>query len=250
VGNNPVNLVDPTGHIPQINLDGGWGGAAEGKSCADYGTSGDVENFTAQCVGNGTGNYAFVQVTTFIPDEKFYEPLVGGGVGQGDGRDLYESGSHRTQQTVLVDLRQGTILNDVKDLSPSHGWAFGIPFTAAAPPKSDLQSYGGMLPDGTTLINVNANSASRVLKWTTLDISYSFDIYLAPGMAPKIQGNHDGFPAYEVSVYTAAGFYGIGYHPRENWQTLLSLGSPAEWYLQYPDPYSGYHCFGLATCSR
>lgn len=62
-------------------IDGGTGGAAEGKTCDNYGTSGDVEAFIAVCVGNGTGNYAAVDVTTFISDKKFYEPLVGGGVG-------------------------------------------------------------------------------------------------------------------------------------------------------------------------
>jgi hypothetical protein len=238
--------VDPTGHAARtINIDGGTGGAPEGKSCEDYGKSGDVKEFIAVCVGNGTGNYAAVEVTTFIPDKVFRDLF--GIPGYGDGRDLFEPGTHRTDQVVLLDVRSGSILSNTTHASPSHTPLRDFP----APSTASMQASSQKLPTGEAVVNLNANIASKGLSigdWSPLDISYSFDFYISPnGGAPVFYGAHDGFPAYEISVFTAA-TYQVGYHPRRNHQTLWSLGGLTEWYMQYPNPSPGYECFGAAVC--
>lgn len=218
VGNNPMNYVDPSGHVPM--WDGG--GPALGKSCEEYGLSGDTNAFLNVCVGNASGRYAAVQVTTFVPDAIFYDL---GLAGYGDDRDLFQSGTHRTQQTVLLDTVEGAVLSNVPDTSPSHIRFRSMSFPA--PQASSLKASSGLLADGSTVVNVNAHSASRGLAWAGLDISYSFNVHLpAGGGAPQVYGAHDGFPGYELFIYTATGqAYGLGYHSRENWQTTYSMGS-------------------------
>lgn len=83
VTQNPLRYIDPSGHY-----------AIEGEATKT------------------PKNYAVVQVTTFIPYESIPETAW---TGQGDGRDLWEDGTHRTQHNLVVDLDTGKIVYETKD---------------------------------------------------------------------------------------------------------------------------------------
>ncbi|HYF80660.1 MAG TPA: RHS repeat-associated core domain-containing protein, partial [Symbiobacteriaceae bacterium] len=174
-------------------------------------------------VGNNPVNYidptghflVMITVNTFIPDARFWESAW---LGEGDGRDLWESGSSRTTHTVYVDTETGAWF-DEKSMHPSETLFWDFP----APSGDSMMATVWQDDDGNTMVAFVANEASEALAWSGATISYAFVITIDKNGDLSLVGVHDGFPAYEIYAYSDDQFAGYGYNPRDHWETLGSL---------------------------
>jgi RHS repeat-associated protein len=198
--NNPLTYIDPSGH--RVEKGGG------------------VES---------TNRYVTVNVTTFIPDSKIPETAY---LGHGDGRDLWEDGTFRTKHTIVIDTVTGTVVYESKESSPSHISAFGFGHSEPAPSTDSLDYSVKINGKGEIVVNMKGDIASEALP-ENVNISYDFSITISSDgkKGPKLKGSHDGFPAYEVSVYDSSTNkkYGYGFNPRDNFEFIGSLMGKKEW---------------------
>jgi hypothetical protein len=173
---------------------------AHEASCHDLFSKGMFSDFVNSC---GNGKYAVVAVTTFIPHCEIL-----GGLGKGDCHGLFEPGTYRTKEAVVVDLTTGKIIFQLEDASASET-LFG---TSKKPDREGKFGASASLDDdGNVSVRLSANIGSALLEWAGLTITYDFKVTLSQNdSSPIVTGTSDGFPAYQINVFRPTKTCGSG----------------------------------------
>lgn len=179
--------------------------------------------FAANAPNSAAGNIT-VNQTTFIPQTSIKDPL--GATYGGDGRNLWQSGTNRSTQTVVINPSTHAVVSTTNNIGTSVRLS---PF----PSSSSVQSTGSFgvssstnSVTGVTTITMTGsvtNNAFVLRPIPSPSIDYQTTITVFNNGSVAIQVNHDGFPAYETRVNGQPAY---GYDPR-----ATNTGAGALWGL-------------------
>lgn len=166
-----------------------------------------------------------VVVNTFIPQEQLDDPF--GRTFDGDGRDVGEPGTYRTQQEIVITEAPGgePRVSVIPRTGDTENLDTGETANAGT---AGLQATTERRDDGTIVVRLRGNVGNPLaqveagpVEISPPAITYEMTIELqknADGQwVVKADGQHDGFPGYEVlaSVNGAAREVVYGYDPRD-----------------------------------
>jgi hypothetical protein len=207
-----------------------------------------------------------VTINTFIPDNHYPNPLNPSDTGEGDDRGYARWGSSRTKQTMAIygPHKAGSLFADgpyhvpgetaLYDVATSvdgsnrltaaarNDWVWGAPMKKAwgTPSGHTLSCSVSKNSYEHLELQCHGNEATPLFGWAP-GITYDFyiDFWVANDFSNSltidylVQGQHDGFPNYEIFVGDQQIF---DFDYRNYGQSIWSLGPPAE--------YGGYFITG------
>lgn len=177
-----------------------------------------------------------VEVNSFIPHEQVSTPwfVPGGGTFAGDGRDIGQDGTQRTQQTIQVfedpGAASGYRVEVEADIGETHKLDDdGNVVRTGEASEGDLKAEVlETREDGTLVVRLSGQSPNPLVG-VAPGITYEVTVEMRPNAdgtwTVTSSGTHDAFPGYEVLATVDGGDQQVvyGYDPGVNGSTPISL---------------------------
>ena len=186
--------------------------------------------------GGGEQPVLEIEVNSFIPHDQVSTPwfVPGGGTFSGDGRNVGEDGTQRTQQVIRIyeDPSQpsGYRVEVDGDIGETHKLdGDGNVVETGEASEDDLQyEVAEVREDGTIVVQLSGQSANPLVG-VAPGITYDLTVTMTPNAdgtwTVASTGRHDGFPGYEVLASVEGGDQQVvyGYDPRISGANAMSL---------------------------